>query len=292
MSDLQPLEIFRPGTHVSMSGNVIAFSDADLAACAAAYDPAKHEAPIVIGHPVHDAPAYGWVKRLEFREGALFALPHQVEPSFAEAVNAGRYKKISPAFYAKGSRTSPAPDSLYLRHIGTLGAMPPAVKGMRDAAFVENDLDFLSFGDFSVLEDALRQKDAELRRERATYRLNELLKTGKALPRERERIFAFVEAMGGNDSATLEFSEGGAVQKMTVVDFLFDLLEKRPPLVCFGEIAAPRDLTAQNGTPAGVKIPKGWGADGDGMETLSRIQDHMRENRCDYTTAMLAVCGG
>lgn len=291
MSDSQPLEIFRPGTRVAMSGSVVAFTESDLAACATAHDPAKHEAPIVIGHPTHDAPAYGWVKRLEFREGALFAHPHQVESSFAEAVNAGRRKTISPAFYPKKSRVNPNPGALYLRHIGTLGAMPPSVKGMRDAAFAENDLEFLSFGDFTAWDDALNRKDAELRRERATRRLDELVKGGKVLPRERERVLAFAETMGGGDSNTLEFSENGAVRRMNAADFLFDLLESRPPLVHFGEIAVPRDPTAQNGTPAGVKIPKGWGADADGMETLSRIRDHMRENRCDYATAMLSVCG-
>lgn len=33
-----------------MSGDVLEFSAADLATTAAAYDPARHEAPIVVGH--------------------------------------------------------------------------------------------------------------------------------------------------------------------------------------------------------------------------------------------------
>ncbi|OYW21050.1 MAG: hypothetical protein B7Z43_11640, partial [Sphingomonas sp. 12-62-6] len=46
-------------------------AEADLAATAAAYDPAKFEAPIVVGHPALDAPAYGWVRGLAFAEGTL-----------------------------------------------------------------------------------------------------------------------------------------------------------------------------------------------------------------------------
>jgi len=46
------LDIFRSGRHTASSGASLAFTEADLAATAAAYDPALHEAPIVVGHPV------------------------------------------------------------------------------------------------------------------------------------------------------------------------------------------------------------------------------------------------
>lgn len=55
------LEIFKPGRH---SGELTA--DA-LARSAAVYDPKIHEAPLVIGHPKHNAPAHGWVGK--FRRG-------------------------------------------------------------------------------------------------------------------------------------------------------------------------------------------------------------------------------
>ena len=59
------IHIFKSGTHTAMNGKRMPFTSAELAACAAAYDPAVHEAPLVIGHPTHDAPAYGWVKSLK-----------------------------------------------------------------------------------------------------------------------------------------------------------------------------------------------------------------------------------
>ncbi|WP_217994839.1 hypothetical protein [Methylogaea oryzae] len=71
-----------------------------MEATARAYDPATHEAPIVVGHPAMDAPAYGWVSAVAYADGALSATPDQVDPAFAELVAAGRYKKISASFYA------------------------------------------------------------------------------------------------------------------------------------------------------------------------------------------------
>ena len=63
------LQIFRPGRHTAMSGEALKFSKADLRAIADCYDPALHEAPIVIGHPELNKPAFGWVKSLHFEKG-------------------------------------------------------------------------------------------------------------------------------------------------------------------------------------------------------------------------------
>lgn len=147
-STLAPtLQVFRPGRHTAMSGQTLAFGEADLAATAAAYDPAKHEAPIVVGHPRHDGPAYGWIKGLRVADGSLEAEHQQVDPAFAELVAAGRYKKISASFYAPDSPSNPVPGVYYLRHIGFLGAQPPAVKGLRTPSFSEGEPGVVEFGD-------------------------------------------------------------------------------------------------------------------------------------------------
>ena len=143
-----PLDIFRPGRHTASSGAVLAFTEADLAATAAGYDPAIHEAPMVVGHPKDNGPAYGWVKSLTFTEGHLNADPHQVDPAFAELVAAGRFKKISASFYTPDAPANPVPGIYYLRHVGFLGAQPPAIKGLRDAAFADGQEGVLEFGDF------------------------------------------------------------------------------------------------------------------------------------------------
>lgn len=113
-----------------MSGQALAFSESDLQATVAAYDPAKHEAPLVVGHPTHDMPAYGWVQRLQFSEAGLLAQPQQVNPEFAEMVQAGAFKKISASFYGPTAPGNPVPGVYYLRHVGFLGAQAPAIKGL------------------------------------------------------------------------------------------------------------------------------------------------------------------
>lgn len=140
-----PIHIFRAGSHTAMQGQTIAFGEADLAASAAAYDPAKHEAPIVVGHPAADAPAFGWVQSLAAEGGDLNAVPRQVDPAFAEAVSKGRFKKVSASFYQPDSPHNPVPGVYYLRHVGFLGAQPPAVKGLNPVQFADDGGDCVSF---------------------------------------------------------------------------------------------------------------------------------------------------
>jgi len=141
------IHFFRPGRHTAMSGQTIEFSAADLAAAAAAYDPAVFQAPIVVGHPAIDAPAYGWVAKIDCRDGDLYAEPEQVEPQFAELVRAGRFKKVSAAWYAPGHPNNPAPGRYYLKHLGFLGAAAPAVPGLKPVRFAAGPDDLvIEFG--------------------------------------------------------------------------------------------------------------------------------------------------
>jgi hypothetical protein len=145
-----PIEIFKAGKHTAMSGETIDFSEAHLKQIASAYDPKVHEAPVVLGHPSHDAPAYGWAKSLALAGGVLSASLDQVDAQFAENVKAGKWKKVSASFYKPDSANNPTPGQYYLRHIGFLGAMPPAVKGLRQASFAGSDEDCLDFADLDA----------------------------------------------------------------------------------------------------------------------------------------------
>lgn len=143
----QPIEIFRPGKWKSSDGKEYAFSAEEVASIASSYDPALHEAPVVVGHPKTDAPAYGWVKSLAVnKDGVLVATPNQVDAQFSELVRAGRFKKISASLYAPDSPNNPKPGSYYLRHVGFLGAVPPAVQGLRSPSFSANEKGVLEFG--------------------------------------------------------------------------------------------------------------------------------------------------
>ena len=128
-------EIFKVGTHTSSAGDTREWTLEDLEKIASLYDPANHEAPIVIGHPEHDSPAYGWIEALKVEGERLLAKPKQLIEDFKEWVRAGRYKKVSMALY---------PD-FTLRHVGFLGAVPPAVKGL--ARFEEREGITIYFSD-------------------------------------------------------------------------------------------------------------------------------------------------
>lgn len=145
---MKPLHIFKPGTHTAMSGASFNFSESDLAATVRAYSPALHEAPLVIGHPKHDAPAAGWVKSLQATPEGLTAETQQVDPAFAELVGKGSYKKISASFYHPDSPSNPVPGVYYLRHVGFLGAQPPAIKGLRPIDLADTDEGVIEFGDY------------------------------------------------------------------------------------------------------------------------------------------------
>lgn len=130
--------MLKPGRYVAADGSSIEFSEADLRATAEAYDPSLHEAPLVVGHPEHDSPAWGWVRGLRY-DALLWALPWQVDPAFADLVRAGRYKKVSASLYRPDAPSNPKPGVWYLRHVGFLGAMPPAVKGLPQVQLQEDE---------------------------------------------------------------------------------------------------------------------------------------------------------
>lgn len=146
-------EIFRAGTRTDANGNTVTITEADLAAAAQAYDPKVHEAPIVVGHPKADAPAYGWVKLLGVQNGVLTADFAQVDEGFADLVKAGRYKKVSASFYPPTSPNNPKPGVWTLRHVGFLGAQPPAVKGLSAISFAEGEV-YVEFAEDAHLQTA------------------------------------------------------------------------------------------------------------------------------------------
>ncbi|MCX5466499.1 hypothetical protein [Acinetobacter nematophilus] len=163
---MKPIKIFKVGTHTSMQGVKKEYTRDMLAECVAAYNPQIHEAPFVLGHPKHDDPAYGWADHLELSDdGYLLAYPKKVDADFAENVNAGKRNKVSASFYLPDSPNNPTPGKLYLRHVGFLGAQPPAVKGLGTVQFAENEegvVDFMSpTYAFELISDIFRhQRDA------------------------------------------------------------------------------------------------------------------------------------
>ena len=218
------IHIFRPGRHTSMQGATIDFGESDLIATANAYDPARHEAPLVIGHPRADAPAWGWVGGLTADGGGLFAAPRQLDPAFAEMVRAGRFKKVSASFYTPDSPHNPVPGVYYLRHVGFLGAQPPAVKGLAPVNFAEGDTDegCVSF-DFAESPGLLRwladlfrglreyvvEKDGAETADRAipSYAVSGLQEMAAASAAQAAEIPAFAENLPPKQEHTMQKQE-------------------------------------------------------------------------------------
>ena len=123
------IEVFRTGIHTDSVGNTRDWTEDDLKKIEKNYNPEKNEAPIVVGHPTDSSPAYGWVEKIKEENGILWAKCKDVIPEFIDMVKKGLFKKRSISLY---------PD-LKLRHIGFLGAAPPAVKGLADLKFSKDE---------------------------------------------------------------------------------------------------------------------------------------------------------
>jgi hypothetical protein len=181
------VEVFRTGDY----GAKGSYTEADLDRIAASYDPTVHQAPLTIGHPEHDKPAYGWVSALKREGSKLLARFSQVHGEFKDRIERGLYKTRSVSLYrALGG-------GLYLRHVGFLGAMPPEVKGLSALpAFVEREAERIEFNfqdkrggfmdlfrkssdvvtnaDLKHFEEGLGDKIDRMIRERLGNRMNEL----------------------------------------------------------------------------------------------------------------------
>ena len=136
---MRRIHLLRAGEFVDAHGAKVNLSDADIRDIVGGYDPARHEAPLVVGHPRSDKPAFGWVDKLEAGRGGLFGVPKQVSSEFSEAVREGRYKKVSASLYGPDNPRNTNPGKWSLRHVGFLGAQPPAVSGLQSVQFAEDD---------------------------------------------------------------------------------------------------------------------------------------------------------
>lgn len=144
-ADLNDIHVLRVGSFEASNGDRVVITDDSLREIAETYDTNRHEAPAVIGHPTTNAPAYGWVSDVRHRDGGLYVAMTQVVPKFREALQAGRYKKVSASLYMPGAPNHPMGANArgyYLRHVGFLGAQAPAVKGLEQAQFSDEARDF------------------------------------------------------------------------------------------------------------------------------------------------------
>lgn len=126
------INIARAGTWTASSGERVNLTVQDFQEAADGYDPSVQEAPLVIGHPKDNQPAYGWISGLRRTGDVLQARVSRLTDGVREMVENANYRYVSPSFNRTGGRFS-------LRHVGLLGAVPPAIKGLGPVALAAED---------------------------------------------------------------------------------------------------------------------------------------------------------
>lgn len=314
------IEIFKAGKRPDAHGTVVEITPTDLQQAVEAYDVAYHEAPAVIGHPTMEAPAYAWVKGLQLDGDVLKAELDQVHPEFAEMVTDGRFKKVSASFYLANSPDNPKQGSLYLRHVGFLGAMPPAVKGLRNPEFNESEQGIVDFceaipnepnqteptqgeSEMSTEEKAeldrlraenqqLKDENAKAKAEKAEAELNQaktenadfaegLVKAGKLAPIAKQQAVDLLNyASTTMQGGVVEFSEGENLHSK-----LKAFLDAQPQVVNFGEVATKDKAAApQDGT-----VEYAEGTHPASIEADQKIMAYAKEHGVSYTAAFNAI---
>lgn len=265
---IHDVEIFRTGRHMAADGGEADWSEADLDRLASAYDPAYHEAPVVVGHPETNGPAWGWVRALR-RVGDRLVATLDLVPEFADILRRGLFRKRSVSLYRDLDGRGP-----YLRHVGFLGAVPPSVKALADAAFSEGgDRITFEFNEkenpmswkekvknlFTQAVDAMPERDtgpgcggggteaeAEAARKEAERRgavrarIDALVSKGVVLPAwTAAGLSEFAESLPDGASNVLDFGEGAG--KKSPSAWFLDFLEVLPASVPLGETATRRN---------------------------------------------------
>lgn len=148
----KPFRIFRVGTHTDSAGQATTFTREQLEATVKAYNEGEWRAPMVVGHPKGAAPAYGWVGKMRIDEAGEVLVDdvEKLNPDFADLMQAGAYRNRSASWYAPDHPNNPTPGVWQLRHLGMLGAQPPALKGLGDVEFHDGDGVTLEFADYTT----------------------------------------------------------------------------------------------------------------------------------------------
>ena len=242
-----------------------------------------------------------------------------MDEGFAGLLKAGRFKKRSASFYPPGHPSNPTPDRPYLRHVGFLGAQPPAVKGLADFADAgeppptydfdeptpeppqpENPMEKTELeakeAELAEREKALAAREAELKKREDALAAEEaareeaeaadfaegLVKAGKVLPGEKPAVIAILRGM--DKSATYDFAEGGKLMQKPAADSLRALLQRLPVTVDFAERTA-----ADPNAAAKPQLPGGTDDDAARDALDRKIQNFAEQHGISYAEAAAQI---
>ncbi|TCO74284.1 hypothetical protein [Rhodovulum euryhalinum] len=277
-----PVEVFRAGSFTDMTGGRQTINEATLREIASGYDREAAPAPVVIGHPQTDTPAFGWVEALYVERGVLKATLEQTAAEFADAVKAGRFKKVSISLFLPNAAANPKPGSFYLKHVGFLGAAAPAVSGLMPVKFAATGGDSLPFYQdaFAAPASAAETELARLRRQVREREVEELIAEGRVLPVFKDELVAFAASL--DDTETVSFSEGATATRK---DWFLSYLKRQPKVVSFGVLDLGQ-VPFEGGRPRQDQtIPDGYSADRTHDELLHAARQIAREKGVSFSDA-------
>ncbi len=138
------IDVCRTGTWRDASDREVEVTDAMLDGIVDAHRE-QDPAPVVVGHPAIDAPAFAWVEGLRKTGDRLQAKLRDIAPAFREAVEVGTYAGRSIAI--KDGK---------LRHVGFLGGRAPAVPGLAPTQFSAEPDRVIRFAEADLVSRDLR----------------------------------------------------------------------------------------------------------------------------------------
>ena len=157
--NIRVFDFFKVGRHVDMTGKALEFEARDLERICRNYL-FQTPAPLVLGHPPSNGPSYGTVREIFHKQGSLYAVA-SCGQALINFVRDGLFKNRSASFTTGGEMLG-----YKLRHIGFLGAVPPAVRGLSALAFSEEYADrpgVVSFADSSSIPTEIQELDFPLK---------------------------------------------------------------------------------------------------------------------------------
>lgn len=265
------IEIFRAGPVRDARGTDRHYSRAELQQLADDYNAASaaEQAPLVIGHPKDNAPAYGWIARLALKGDTLTATVRDIAQPVIDAVRARHFSKVSSSLWPADHPSNPRSGQTWLRHVGLLGGAAPAVPGLAALSFAApDDIITLEFNsqeaamadvqtpdaaaaaqrqaDLDAREAALSKREAEFTaardsfaKDRAAARradtaafVEAQVAAGRVAPAIREELTEFMVAL--DDEAAIEFS---AASKQSASAWFRTLLASARPVIDFSAAA-------------------------------------------------------
>jgi hypothetical protein len=300
------IHALRPGTFPA-SPHDLTLTASDIAGIAAAYNPDRYHAPVVIGHPEDDHPAWGWIVAAEAIDGDLW-LTVELLPEMDQWISERRYGPVSVSLWSPSYLGNPTPGVYALRHLGFLGAAPPAVKGLSsilyDAAHAGGAVDVVvSFKEPSMSQTPpapaptidLSEREATLKAREATLvaRERELRRTGfktefgahvaaaRITPVDVPALVELADRL--TDAPVVSLSDG----ERPAIDVLREFLAGLPPRVDLSE-RAPGGAAAPAVTLP--QVPTGFRLSESGVALHSAAVAYQQSHPgVDYVAAVRAV---